>query len=411
MLRADRWLSGVLLAGMLVACVTNHAQLEKKPIAGHGGTSAGGSSGVSGGHAQLGGTGGEAANGGGHPDDEPPGTSLLTIVNGVVDAPSVVLCLAKVGADGTATPFGNPVGEQPLGYAQRLLLPELAGVDLDADTLQLFLIAGELELIAGLDCEAALALARAEEFAAAGPLVEVPQGGAAGSGAGGAASLVAAEGGVAGDGGSSPGAAGAPPSAVRSRLRARGLPAIVAGTLSAGRSLLMVANGCMGGTAFGGAHAEEYCGVGYAETEPTVSALLVNLSRVVAFDHAGMQVVNASLANDLIDVRSRPPFPSKDAGLSIVSNVVEGQAAPRPATLINAAFDYGSTRLFRLEVSSRGTALFSEPWADVLARGGIAALANEHTYALVLSGPQGDLKAIPDLWNPPALTAIAVDPE
>src|SRR6186713_3684297 len=104
MLRRGLWLGSLVCAGAFVACVTNHEALEKKP-AGRGGSDAGGASAAGGRPNQLGGFGGEAANAGGHADDEPPGESVLTIVNGVVDAPSVALCLAKVDADGNVIPL------------------------------------------------------------------------------------------------------------------------------------------------------------------------------------------------------------------------------------------------------------------------------------------------------------------
>src|SRR3954447_5366881 len=99
------WLGSLLFGVGFVACVSNHEALEKKPT-GRGGNGSGGALASAGAPSHRGGPGGEADNGGGHPDDEPPGESVLTIVNGIVDAPSVALCLAKVDADGSVTPLG-----------------------------------------------------------------------------------------------------------------------------------------------------------------------------------------------------------------------------------------------------------------------------------------------------------------
>ena len=411
MSRRVLWLCALAFGGAFTACVADHSALEKKPDVGGAGSEAGGASGASGGFAQIGGSGGVAANGGGHPDDEPPGTSVLTIVNGVVDAPRLALCFASVDADANVVPFGEPLGQAPLEYGQSLALREIPGADLAHDTLQPLVIAGELELIAGLDCAAAIAQARAEEQLA------VALEGAAGSDdgvAGESSSLGGArgEGGAAGETGAAHGGTGgAAPVEVRARLRVRGLPAIPSGTLSAGRSLLLVANGCLGGATYHSSASVQYCGTGYSAGTPTVSAVLVSLSRLIAFQRVGMQLVNASLASAPVQLNARPPIPSTDAGISIASGVAAGQVAPRPATVLNSVFDYGSARNYRLELSSQGTAQFSFSWSAALALGGLTELADGATYAIVFSGPRGDLPAQPNLWNAPTLTVVAVEPE
>ncbi|HYP97140.1 MAG TPA: hypothetical protein VER96_00610 [Polyangiaceae bacterium] len=406
------WLGSLLFGAGFVACVTNHEALEKKPAGratgGGGGTLASG-----GAPSHRGGSGEQPATGGGHADDEPPGDSVLTIVNGIVDAPSVALCLARVDSDGTVTPLGSPLTDAPLEYGQSLVLHEVDGVDFDVDGLEPIAIAGELDRIAGLDCEAAIARARSEE-ALGGAGSEPAQGGAAGDGAGmgmppsdgnGGSSVGGSSAEAGGSGGASPG-----PKAVRSALRVRGLPAISPGTLNAGRSLVFAANGCMGGATYSGKDAEAYCGAGYTPLEPTLSAVLVSLSRQVSDDHVALQAVHASLANAQVDLRSRPPFPSLESGVAITS-VSLGQVAPRPASIQNALSDLGSARKYRLSVESKAVVLFYQPWSAVLSNGGLSQLQNGQGYALIFSGPRADLPAVTDLWNAPTLTAIAVDPE
>ncbi len=399
-----------------MACVSNHDALEKKP-AGHGGGGAGGTSASAGAPAHLGGFGGEAANGGGHADDEPPGESVLTIVNGVVDAPRVALCLAKVDADGNVTPLGSPLTDAPLEYGQSVVLGEVEGLDFETDGLEPIVIAGELDLIEGLDCETAINRARSEEALSDGAGGDLGTGGAAGEGTGTSDPVAAAEGGSAGDAGGSAGTSAGPP-ARRSALRVRGLPAISAGTLNAGRSLVFVANGCLGGATYSdeaaakyhAEPAEQYCGPGYGPRQPTVSAILVSLSRQVSPDHVALQAVHASLANAPVELRSRPPFPSMAAGLSITS-VQLGQVAPRPASIQNTLSDLGSARKYQVSVEAQGNSLFGQSWTSVLAQGGLSALKNGQGYALVLNGPRADLQAVPDLWNAAILSAVAVDPE
>src|SRR4051812_2472293 len=180
MARRGLSLVSLVFAAGFVACVSNHAALEKPQ--GRAGNGAGGALSNAGAPSHRGGAGGEIANGGGHADDEPPGESLLTIVNGIVDAPSVALCLARVDAEGTVTPLGAPLSDEPLEYGQSLVLREVDGVDFETDALEPFVIAGQLDLIAGLNCEAAISRARSEEASTDGG--ELAQGGAAGDGSG-----------------------------------------------------------------------------------------------------------------------------------------------------------------------------------------------------------------------------------
>lgn len=411
------WLFSLLCGVGFVACVTNHEALEKKP-AGRGGNGSGGTLASGGTSSHRGGAGGYAETGGGHPDDEPPGDSVLTIVNGIVDAPSVALCLAKVDSDGHVTPLGSPLSDPPLEYGQSLVLRDVDEVDVDTDGLALFAIAGEFERIAGLDCNDAINLARSEEASSGASGGESAQGGAGGdSGESGVPSSggvpgASGSGGESGSPASEGGSGGAPPGSkpVRSALRVRGLPAIAAGTLNAGRSLVFVANGCMGGATYTGKSAEQYCGAGYTSREPTVSAVLVSLSRRVSDDHVGLQVVHASLANAQVDLRARPPFPLMASGVAIAS-VQAGQVAPRPASIDNALFDLGSARKYQVSVESKGSVLYAQAWSSVLSQGSLSELENGRGYALVFNGPRADLTAVPDLWNAATLTAIAVDPE
>jgi len=137
---------------------------------------------------------------------------------------------------------------------------------------------------------------------------------------------------------------------------------------------------------------------------------LVSLSRLVAADHVGMQVVQASIANGSVDVRSRPPTPPSDTGI-VIASVRAGQVAPRPASVLNSVFDLGVARKYKLEVLSQGTSLFEQSWSQALSLGGLDELEDGKGYALVLSGPSGGSEAVPDLWNGPVLTAVAVSPE
>ncbi|HWZ92591.1 MAG TPA: hypothetical protein VNW92_27180, partial [Polyangiaceae bacterium] len=278
-----------------------------------------------------------------------------------------------------------------------LVLPAISGADPASDVLQPFVIAGELDLVSGLSCAAAIDRAQAEEA-----LTDPAPSAAGAAGAAGAAQV--------GAGGSSgeAGAGGAPPE-VQSRLRVRGLPAIPAGTLNGGRSYLLVATGCLGGSGYNAPNSDQYCGMGYSERQPTVSAVFVALSRATSPDHVGLQVLHASLATDNINVTSGSPPPSSDSPISIVTMEVEGGLLPRPAYTDHTAFDYGSARGYRLEVVAQNAAVLDQDWAGVLARGGIGALEDGSNYALVLIGPRPGSKN-GGFWNLPAITVVASDP-
>ncbi len=404
------------------ACTTDHDALEKKPNQGAGNGGSGGAAG-SGNHLPTSGTGGDITANGGHPDDEAPGTSVLTFVHGIVDAPSVVVCLTTVDANGVVTPIGQPLSKAPLAYGASIVLPEITGADPAKDVIEPFVIAGDLDLVAGLDCADAIARAEAEEGplnpppgndGAAGAPGDAGQGGAADGGAGGAASLGAAgapsagapsngDAGAGGEGGSAP--------EIQPRLRARALPALPAGTLNGGRSYLMVANGCLGGSGFGAPNAEKYCGAGYAERTPTVSAVFAALSRVTAPSRAGMQALHASLATSAVSIVSRSPPPTLEGSVQIVSNLVAGELGPRPANVTSAAAAFGSTEGYLLDVDGQVDTLFSQTWSDTLKLGGVAALVDSSNYTLVLIGPEVDAKGGASYWNAPALTIVPSDPK
>ncbi|MEP7052795.1 MAG: hypothetical protein ABJB12_20670 [Pseudomonadota bacterium] len=412
MRRGQRWLCGLLLSALVAACETDHAALEKKPGGAGGAAGSGGDSGGAGGMpTQIGG--GAGGQTGGHADDEPPGSNVFTILNGVVDAPRVVLCFAKAGADGSMVPFGDPVTDKPFEYGSNLVLQGIAGAKFDADTLQPLIIAGELDRIAGLGCEEAVARAQDEEALAIDEnahAAEAAEAGAANdAGAPGANSAgghtAGSSAGTSGDGG----AGGAFPVELPSRLRLRELPAIPAGTLSAGRSILYVATGCMGGFGYDGPSSAEYCGEGYTEQAPTLSAMLVSLSRRTMVGAAGIQFLHASLATPQVDLSSRPPLPSQDTGITLASGARPGQLLPHSANLSHPASEFGVTRLYELAILGDGTVLTAQPWTAALARGGVSALTDGVTNAVVLLGPRADHTSPTNLWNPSLITVIPVE--
>ena len=390
------WMLGALLTGGAVsACTTNHDALARQPNAGSPG---GGTAGVSGfGSGGFGNTGNQAQGGRDNPDVEPKGDNVLTIVNGVIDAPSVRVCFARVGDDGQTGGFvGSPLPE--LGYGASRVLTEIDGLSFVDDVIQPWVISGELARLAKLDCRAAVALAQSEE-AKVTPVASEPEA-VGGAGSGGAAADGDAA--LAGAGGS-----GEP--LEFPTLRARPLAAMPAGTVDIGRSILLVLTGCMGGAAYTDRVATAACGAGYTPRTPTLEPVIVKLSRVVGFDTVGLQGVHASQPTGVLDLRV-----SGDSGavsLVFASSVSFGSIAPRPANTRFTPSELGVESFnFGLQaVDASGAVAHQEAWSDILATSGLATPVAARTYTAIFLGPD-PLLLKEGWWNESAFALIDNDP-
>ena len=393
---------GLLLALLLAAgasngCTTNHDALARQPKAG---SSAGGSAGSAGfGFGGFGNTGNQAQGGRENPDVEPAGANVLTIVNGVVDAPSVQLCFARVGENDETDAFvGSPSAE--LGYAATTVLQELDGLSLIDDVIQPWVIAGELSLLEKLNCEDAVALAQSEE-AKVTPVPEEPAAvGQGGEGTGGAGQ--AEPSGEAGAGGS-----GEP--LEFPTLRARPLAALPAGTVNIGRSILMVLTGCIGGAAYTDRIDTAVCGKGYTPETPTLQPIVVKLSRAVSYDKVGLQAVHASPATASLDIRA-----SGDEGtvsLVFATDVTFGAIEPRPAALRFTPVELGVDQFnFGLQaVDEGGGVAYQEAWSDILKVSALPTPVAGRSYTAVFLGPD-PLLIKEGWWNTSAFSLVDNDP-
>lgn len=399
------------IAGVLAlafACSTEYDRPEgsRTPPASTGGVGTGGSG--SGGFPVVG-TGGTTSTGG-RPPGEPPGDEVLTLVNGVVDAERVLLCLTSgPGADQAA--FGSPFPEGGLPYGASLVITDLAALGIEqGQAVAPLVIAGELSLLDGMECDDAVAMALAEQAAA--PTSVPSSAGGAGGGAGGAlepGELPAGE--NAGTAGEGEGGGGGmeellPPAP---RLRVSPLPIIPPGSLSAGRSSLLVATGCMGGPAFAAKQAPLACGSVYTPERPTLSALLVRLSRRSAFGKLGVQAVNASVASAQLEFLSAPLTPASELPFTFASRVGYGAIAPDPPRLDFPASTYGAgSSLWGVRVTEGGAELYSEAWSELLERSQIE-IEDGRGYTLVYVGPEVGVPAS-DFWNEPRVVVISNDP-
>jgi hypothetical protein len=385
----------VIVAGAGNACTTNHDALARQPKAGSSGGGAAGTSGF--GSGGFGNTGNQASQGGRpNPDDEPVGDDVLTIVNGIVDAPSVRLCFARVDEDGeTGELAGTPLPE--LAYSESTVLTDIDGLSLVGDVIQPWVISGELSLVKNLDCGAAVELAESEE-AKVTPVT--PTDGSGGQGG-------AADGGAAGENGSA-GAPGQAPLQVP-RLRARPLAALPAGTVNIGRSILMVLTGCIGGAAYTDHVETAACGPGYSPETPTLQPIVVKLSRDLRFDKVGLQAVHASRATGSLDVRASGEMGA--VSLVFASSVSYGSIEPRPADTRFTPFELGVANFnYGLQaVDERGEVAYQAAWSDILASSGIDEVVAARTYTAIFLGPD-PLLLKEGWWNRSAFAIVDNDP-
>lgn len=379
---APRALALVLLggAGLFGACTTDHDSLAKKPPATPSGGS-GGSAGLNTGN--TGNFGNQSQGGRTNPDFEPPGDNVLTIVNGVVDAPSVRLCFARLDEGSEASELvGSP--EPELAYAGTRVLQELPGLSLAEDAIQPWVIAGDLDLIADVTCEQAVAKAQADE-AQVTPDDDVTDMNVGGSDDGPWADLP------------------------KPKLRARRVAALPAGTVNVGRSILLVLTGCLGGPGYGDRVETAVCGDDYSPAFPTLQPLVVKLSRSLSFDKVGLQALHASLPTSAVDVRAAG---DRDAiALVLASTLSFGAIEPRPADTRFTPVELGVTaQNYGLQaMSQRGDILLEQAWPDILAASGIDEIKPARTYTAVLLGP-APLLAKKGWWNPSAFSLVDNDP-
>ncbi|HEV8244363.1 MAG TPA: hypothetical protein VGP93_01210, partial [Polyangiaceae bacterium] len=278
-----------------------------------------------------------------------------------------------------------------------------------ADVIRPFVIGGDLTLLSGLDCTAAVVLAEQLMQAA---MPALPGAGGAGGSAGAlGVSGAAGAAGVAGAAGDSAaaGAGGAPeiPLPPAPALRVRELPALPAGTLNGGLSYLFVAAGCLGGPWYTDDDDDKVCGVGY-EGGTTLVPILVSMSRETALQ-LGLQALHASRAAGEIDVRVLPPDMGVDP-ITIASDLSEGEIAPRPALSEHSRFEWGiGSSGFEVQLMSSGTVQLAEPWDLVLAHGELDDAEDGQNYVLLALGPEPGI-GLAKWWNKSVISIVPSDP-
>jgi hypothetical protein len=422
-------------------CISNHDVYAERGQA-SGGTSATGAGGrtvalPSGG---AGGFGGHAdrdaavaADAQAAPDD-PPGPWRLTLLHGVIDSPWVGFCFAPVRAGKEQAVVGVPVPRTGLEYGHSFTAGSLVGVDLGVEGLRAYVVAAaSAAAVAGLDCAAILARARA--LGAAPPVLDaggpssLPDARSPRADAGmrdasvsspdasrqtdaspGSSDAAASQGIDASHADArSPPAPGTVPRGIAS-VRVAALPIVPAGSLSASRSYLLVAGGCIGGPGVTDPSERSVCGEYYSAVAPTVTEIVVQLPRKVSPGRVGLSFLGGTPALTMSDLVLQPG-PHTDP-LKIARKVVTGALRPVPPNTDSSVVDIGAPSpdaAIELYPSGAPTAAYSAPWKKTFDAGGFAALEDGKQYTLVAIGPYPGFSAR-SWWNDPLVTIVRNDP-
>lgn len=346
---------------------------------------------------------------------DPAGTFAFTLLHGIVDAQRIYFCVIQNGEV-----QGDPWPEQGLRYGERWVGGGLPDVDPEQDDLQLLVIDADDDYVAGRTCSSIVAdpLTVVTEGAAISTLVHSNAvAGDAGSD-GGLADSGAAEAGVA-DAGSSPvvdAAAVSPADAavvdtgvepsedagppLPPAIRVAYLPVIPAGTLITGGSYLLTLAGCLGGDYFTTPDERAICGSSYFPDRPTLTPMLVRMSRLVTFGNPSLQFLQASLAAGPVTLRSMPGRLNNGTQITIASEVPAGVIAPYPPIQSVAPLTYGSPLgVGSLELESEVGSTWSDSWGSALDDLDIEALAGLKGYTIVFLGPNPWLQSnVEDPW-------------
>jgi hypothetical protein len=193
-------------------------------------------------------------------------------------------------------------------------------------------------------------------------------------------------------------------------LRLGELPLLPAGTISGGRSLLLVASGCLGGRPSGDEEEDRLaCGEGFSATRSTLGAVLVKISRRTSFGKLGLQVVHASIGTGIVDVNSAPAPEMTDSIFTLASQLRYGVILPRSPRLDVSAAGIGAARDdWRVRAVAGGSELYTENWRVIAERSGLT-IEDGRTYALVLLGPWLGL-GLEGFWNVPRAMLYSTDP-
>jgi len=333
---------------------------------------------------------------------ESPGSSVITFLHGVVDAPRISLCFAKSAPGGLSTLSEFAWPTLGLGFGESLRLDPPGGLDLDKDALVVIVVAGEAGVVARTSCASIqVQLERGSVNGQAGSLAsleaaEMAFAGTSGASFGGMAGALG-QGGTLGQG-------GAP--FMGSGIRARVLSALAPGSFRSATSYLFAATGCLGAVGQTDPFQERICGSGYTPKTSTLTPLLVSLSRITQFNAPGLQILNASLGAGPVSVLTQPGPVSALTPLTLLSALQFGELAPHPPFSPSPPQEYWVGVGASVRVNGND---LEANWRALLQGAGLTTLEVAKNYSLVLLGPAPEVGK-PSWWNPSRLSLLPNDP-
>lgn len=391
------------LSALASACSGHHDQLAAGGSGGHGG--AAGAASDAGGSDASDEQDSDAATDG--PADDEPGAdadaapalpSVLTLVNGLADAPAMRFCFATVAGGAEWIPATPPFPADPAGlpYASRLALSTFPGLDLATTTVHPYVIAGDLSLLGSQTCADLLA-ATPEPDSGSGP-----------DAASDAEPDSAADAAPDGSSDASPDAAPPPEG-----IAIAPLPILPAGTLSAGKSYLLVATGCVGGPAHTASGDTTVCGQAYTPTTPTATLAVVALSRATQAGALGLQAVHASTYPAAANVHVAPAG-GNGSSFAIADGIAPGVLAPKTATFSYQRQSFGPSpgdASLVFQDKSSTSPLAGIPLSQALANGGLsdADFQDGASFTFVAVGPHPGAGQGP-WWSPFTFVVVPNEP-
>lgn len=365
---ASHALAAVGLVALAACAGPDHAALaayDHSPgSGGQGGTS--GNSGADGaavGDAMAGEAGSDEGQAGadgrdGDPGLAPDGPSVLTLVNGLVDAPAVRVCFHS-GSAGTFAPLAvQPLPTDPagLGFAKSLSCSSLpGGIDLTTTDVRPVVYAGDLAAMATLTCDA---------------LNPLPNG-----------------------------------------VRETPLQVLPAGTLASQRSVLVVLAGCVGGPGHDDSVGQTVCGSGYSSNTPNATLLAGTMTRAPVIGSISIQAFAGSLAAPPLSLRHL----NSEAFITLVlPEVPVGAILPRPPDSSLSQQRLGNSPeagVFELYPNGYTVPTASFALGDVLAQDGmtVSDFADGRNFTVVwVGGPPGSVGG--SWWQPFRMLVVRSDP-
>lgn len=188
------------------------------------------------------------------------------------------------------------------------------------------------------------------------------------------------------------------------------LEVIPAGSLARGRSVLMVASGCVAGPV-DDPNAPVVCGADFTPSKGNASLLIASMDRTYPSGALGFQVFAGSRATAAMGLDHVTAFPSMSNLLA--SNLSPGKIAPRPPSTVLSVANLGTTPEQNLLQAYGENALTPSAvtlLTDALARGGLSldSLQDGKNYTVVVAGPSPTLEG--SWYKPMVITVIPSDP-